>query len=428
MVADLNVGARRAPVRGSDARTRTPRRTSSSRGMLPHRVHPRSALAHAALLRRRHSCAVNGDIDASDEIIRARHGGAAERSVLPVLARDERVRCTGRTSIARLISSTSPRRFPAHPRGTARRPRACSTRNGRTNLALRYLSDQIEKSTDEVVARGALSRKYQRRAPRLLLGRAHAARADLRNSIFQRSLAKPEDLSEPSGGSPPEAGAAQGREASRPSRMGSVLDSSNFPRPARVIGASAAPSAPLRRTTARGAAAPAPALGSRAGAVIACRSSSARELARGPAGTIRLALARLSRTPGVTVLASQSRVGESAGRGCGPSSVRECRRARFLGRRCALVGYASHAGDRGGLGRRAGHARWADRANRLSTCLAADAYVDDPALRLSASAPGRTPVRARSGGRGPRPTGSWTPVDPGPRGGLPKRPRRRRRA
>lgn len=97
-------------------------------------------------------------------------------------------------------------------------------------------------------------------------------------------------------------------------------------------------------------------------------------------GTIRLAVARLARTPGVTVL-RRSRAWENPP--AGGVALRPFVNAAVLvsweGDAPALLARANAIEEV--LGRREGHARWADRAIDLDL-LAADQIVDDPALRV----------------------------------------------
>jgi len=97
-------------------------------------------------------------------------------------------------------------------------------------------------------------------------------------------------------------------------------------------------------------------------------------------GTIRLAVARLSRTPGVCVL-RRSRAWENppAGGVARRPFVNAAVLVSWEGDAPSLLARTQAIEE--ALGRRAGHARWADRAIDLDL-LAADAVVDDPALRL----------------------------------------------
>src|SRR5204862_5357766 len=96
--------------------------------------------------------------------------------------------------------------------------------------------------------------------------------------------------------------------------------------------------------------------------------------------TIRLAVARLSRTPGVTVLRrSRAWKNPPAGGVARLPFVNAAVLVSWEGEARALLEHAKAIEN--ALGRRAGHARWADRAIDLDL-LAADAIVDDPALRV----------------------------------------------
>jgi 2-amino-4-hydroxy-6-hydroxymethyldihydropteridine diphosphokinase len=96
--------------------------------------------------------------------------------------------------------------------------------------------------------------------------------------------------------------------------------------------------------------------------------------------TIRLAVSRLERTPGATVL-RRSRAWENppAGGVARRPFVNAAVLVSWDGDAPALLAHAKAIEVV--LGRREGHARWADRAIDLDL-LAADEIVDDPALRV----------------------------------------------
>ena len=97
-------------------------------------------------------------------------------------------------------------------------------------------------------------------------------------------------------------------------------------------------------------------------------------------GTIRLAVARLARTPGVTVV-RRSRAWENppAGGVARRPFVNAAVLVSWQGDAPAFLRHAKAIEE--ALGRREGHARWADRAIDLDL-LAADQIVDDPSLRV----------------------------------------------
>ena len=96
--------------------------------------------------------------------------------------------------------------------------------------------------------------------------------------------------------------------------------------------------------------------------------------------TIRLAVARLSRTPGVTVLRrSRAWKNPPAGGVARRPFVNAAVLVSWEGDAPALLAHAKAIEK--ALGRREGHAQWADRAIDLDL-LAADATVDDPVLRV----------------------------------------------
>ena len=96
--------------------------------------------------------------------------------------------------------------------------------------------------------------------------------------------------------------------------------------------------------------------------------------------TIRLAVARLSRTPGVTVLRrSRAWTNPPVGGVARRPFVNAAVLVSWEGEAAALLAHAKAIEN--ALGRRPGHARWADRAIDLDL-LAADAIVDDPTLRV----------------------------------------------
>jgi 2-amino-4-hydroxy-6-hydroxymethyldihydropteridine diphosphokinase len=97
-------------------------------------------------------------------------------------------------------------------------------------------------------------------------------------------------------------------------------------------------------------------------------------------GMIRLAVARLARTPGVTLIRrSRAWKNPPAGGVARCSFVNAAVLVSWEGDAPALLAHAEAIEK--ALGRRAGHARWADRAIDLDL-LAADAVVDDPALQV----------------------------------------------
>jgi 2-amino-4-hydroxy-6-hydroxymethyldihydropteridine diphosphokinase len=96
--------------------------------------------------------------------------------------------------------------------------------------------------------------------------------------------------------------------------------------------------------------------------------------------TIRLAVARLARTPGVTVLRrSRAWKNPPAGGVARRPFVNAAVLVSWEGDAPALLAHAKAI--EAALGRRAGHAQWADRVIDLDL-LAADTIVDDPALRI----------------------------------------------
>jgi len=96
--------------------------------------------------------------------------------------------------------------------------------------------------------------------------------------------------------------------------------------------------------------------------------------------TIRLAVARLARTPGVTML-RRSRAWENppAGGVAHRPFVNAAVLVSWEGDAPTLLGHAKAIEQ--ALGRREAHARWADRAIDLDL-LVADEIVDDPVLRV----------------------------------------------
>ena len=97
-------------------------------------------------------------------------------------------------------------------------------------------------------------------------------------------------------------------------------------------------------------------------------------------GTIRLAIARLARTPGVVVLRrSRAWKNPPAGGVARRPFVNAAVLVSWNDDAPALLAHAKAIEE--ALGRREGHARWADRAIDLDL-LAADEIVDDPTLHV----------------------------------------------
>ncbi len=321
---------------------------------------------------------VNGDIDASDEIYARGMEGLPNDPYFPFsLAMNAYLYRKDVERAARFLDMAA--RVPGAPPWYSAAAGGVLEKEGRTSAALQYLREQIEAATDEA-SKAPLVRKYQR-VLHDYFSEELTRLVPIYETHFQRPLDTTGRSRAPAAGDASEARAPEGGKAParadglrldpRPEAPGDRQGARPGGRRRRSQGRDAAPDLGVVRRAGQHPARPVTAVQ----IVVGLGSSLGDRLA-----TIRLAVARLARTPGVAVIRrSRAWKNPPAGGVARCPFVNAAVLVSWEGEAQALFD-RTQAIERA-LGRPAGHARWADRAIDLDLLLA-DAVVEGPELRV----------------------------------------------